>query len=121
MYDVGETTSHAPRQKNRFAQAMLQVAFAGTFPASLAQPVRRYLTTPCEIVVADETGILPQLSAIDVLVTMALTAEMGRPATRLRQTFRSRAPASIGSTVGPCRAERASPMHTATRPESPNM
>src|SRR6516165_5749696 len=84
MYDVGANTSHAPRQKNRFAQVMLQVAFAGTFPASLAQPVRRYLTTPCEIVVADETGILPRLSAIDVLVTMVLTAEMGHAATRLR-------------------------------------
>jgi len=84
MYDVGANTSHAPRQKNRFAQAMLQVAVAGTFPVSLAQPVRRYLTTPCEIVVADETGILPRLSAIDVLVTMTLTAEMGRAATRLR-------------------------------------
>jgi phosphoglycerate dehydrogenase-like enzyme len=63
---------------------MLQVAFAGTFPASLAQPVRRYLTTPCEIVVADETAILPRLPDIDVLVTMALTAEMGHAATRLR-------------------------------------
>jgi phosphoglycerate dehydrogenase-like enzyme len=63
---------------------MLQVAFAGTFPASLAEPVRRYLTTPCEIVVADEAAILPRLSAIDVLVTMALTAEMGQAATRLR-------------------------------------
>jgi phosphoglycerate dehydrogenase-like enzyme len=63
---------------------MLQVAFAGTFPASLEQPVRRHLTTPCEIVVADETDILPRLRHIDVLVTMALTAEMGRAATRLK-------------------------------------
>ena len=63
---------------------MLRVAFAGTFPASLEQPVRRYLTTPCDIVVADETGILPLLREIDVLVTMALTAEMGRAATRLK-------------------------------------
>jgi phosphoglycerate dehydrogenase-like enzyme len=63
---------------------MLQVAFAGTFPASLEQPVRRHLTTPCEIIVVDETGILPRLQHIDVLVTMALTAEMGRAATRLK-------------------------------------
>jgi phosphoglycerate dehydrogenase-like enzyme len=63
---------------------MLRVAFAGTFPASLEQPVRRFLTTPCDIVVADETGILPLLRDIDVLVTMTLTAEMGRAATRLR-------------------------------------
>jgi len=63
---------------------MLQVAFNGTFPASLEQPVRRHLSTPCEIVVANETDILSRLRHIDVLVTMALTAEMGRAATRLR-------------------------------------
>jgi hypothetical protein len=56
---------------------MLQVAFAGTFPASLEQPVRRHLTTPCEIIAAEETDILPRLQHIDVLVTMALTAGMG--------------------------------------------
>jgi phosphoglycerate dehydrogenase-like enzyme len=63
---------------------MLQVAFAGTFPASLQQPVRRHLTTPCEIIAAEETDILPRLQHIDVLVTMALTAEMARAATRLK-------------------------------------
>jgi len=63
---------------------MLQVAFNGTFPASLEQPVRRHLTTPCEITVDDETDILPRLGRIDVLVTMALTAEMGRAARRLK-------------------------------------
>ena len=63
---------------------MLQVAFAGTFPASLEQPVRRHLTTPCEIIVAEETDILPRLQHIDVLVTIALTAEMARAATRLK-------------------------------------
>lgn len=63
---------------------MLQVAFAGTFSASLEQPVRRHLTTPCEIIVADETDILPRLERIDVLVTMALTAAMGRAATALK-------------------------------------
>jgi phosphoglycerate dehydrogenase-like enzyme len=77
-------TSHLTPRENRFASAMLRVAFAGTFPASLEQPVRRYLTTPCDIVVADEPGILPLLRDIDVLVTMALTAEMGRAATRLK-------------------------------------
>ena len=63
---------------------MLQVAFAGTFPASLEQPVRRHLTTPCEIIVATEADILPRLPAVDVLVTMGFTAEMGRAATRLK-------------------------------------
>jgi len=56
---------------------MLQVAFAGTFPASLEQPVRRHLTTPCEIIVVDEADILSRLQHIDVLVTMALTARWG--------------------------------------------
>jgi phosphoglycerate dehydrogenase-like enzyme len=63
---------------------MLRVAFAGTFPASLEQPVRRHLTTPCEIIVADESDILPRLQHIDVLVTMTLTAEMGHAAARLK-------------------------------------
>jgi phosphoglycerate dehydrogenase-like enzyme len=63
---------------------MLHVAFVGTFTASLEQPVRRHLTVPCEIVVASEADILPRLPEIDVLVTMGLTAEMGRAATRLK-------------------------------------
>jgi phosphoglycerate dehydrogenase-like enzyme len=63
---------------------MLRVAFAGTFPASLEEPVRRHLTPTCEIVVSDEVGIIAQLAEIDVLVTMALTAEMGRASTRLK-------------------------------------
>jgi phosphoglycerate dehydrogenase-like enzyme len=63
---------------------MLQVAFAGTFPASLEQPVRRHLATPCEIILASEADILSRLPDIDVLVTMGLTAEMARVATRLK-------------------------------------
>src|SRR5215471_12488766 len=63
---------------------MLHVAFVGTFTASLEQPVRRHLTVPCDIVVASEADILPRLPEIDVLVTMGLTAEMGRAATRLK-------------------------------------
>jgi phosphoglycerate dehydrogenase-like enzyme len=63
---------------------MLQVAFAGTLPATLEQPVRRHLTTPCDIIAAEEIDILPRLQHIDVLVTMALTAEMARAATRLK-------------------------------------
>lgn len=63
---------------------MLCVAFAGTFPARLEQPVRRHLTTRCEIVVASEAGILPRLPEIDVLVAMGLTTEMARVASRLK-------------------------------------
>jgi phosphoglycerate dehydrogenase-like enzyme len=63
---------------------MINVAFAGVFPASLEEPVRRHLTVPCEIVVASEAEIIPQLSETEILVTMALTAEMAQAATRLR-------------------------------------
>ena len=63
---------------------MLRLAFAGTFPASLVEPVRRHLGVACKVVVADEVGIIGQLSDIDVLVTMMLTAEMGRAATSLK-------------------------------------
>jgi phosphoglycerate dehydrogenase-like enzyme len=63
---------------------VLRVAVAGTFAASLEQPLRRHLATRCDIVVSDEKGIVPLLADADILVTMALTAEMGRSATRLR-------------------------------------
>jgi phosphoglycerate dehydrogenase-like enzyme len=63
---------------------MLQVALAGTFAASLERVVRRHLTTPCEIIVVDEIGTVARLVEIDVLVTMALTAEMGRACSRLK-------------------------------------
>ena len=63
---------------------MLQVAFAGTFPASLEEPVRRHLVTPCEIIVGDEEAIISRLTDIDVLVTMGMTAQMGRASIRLK-------------------------------------
>jgi phosphoglycerate dehydrogenase-like enzyme len=63
---------------------MLRVAFAGTFPASLVEPVRRHLGIACEVVIADEADIIGQLVDVDVLVTMVLTAEMGRAASHLK-------------------------------------
>jgi phosphoglycerate dehydrogenase-like enzyme len=64
---------------------MLCVAFVGTFPASLSEPVRRHLTTPSEIIVVpNEADIISRLAEVDVLVTMALTDEIGRVATRLK-------------------------------------
>src|SRR4051812_10021242 len=63
---------------------MLRVAIAGTFAASLEQPLRSYLARPCDIVVSDEVGIVPYLSDADILVTMRLTTEMGRTAIRLK-------------------------------------
>jgi phosphoglycerate dehydrogenase-like enzyme len=63
---------------------MLRIAIAGTFAASLEQPLRRHLDVPCEIVVADETEIAPLLGGADVLISMAFTAEMGRQAANLK-------------------------------------
>src|SRR5215472_4745406 len=63
---------------------MLYVAFMGTFSASLVEPVRRNLSIPCEIAVSEEVGMISRLSEVDVLVTMALTQEIGRAATRLK-------------------------------------
>ncbi len=63
---------------------MLAVGFAGTFAASLEAPVRAQLGMPCEVVVADEAGIVARLGDVDVLVTMGFTREMGAAARRLR-------------------------------------
>src|SRR2546428_27149 len=63
---------------------MLAVAFAGTFAASLEAPVRAHLGIPCEVVVADEAGIVGKLADVDVLVTMGFTRAMGAAAGRLK-------------------------------------
>jgi hypothetical protein len=68
---------------------MLRVAVAGTFAASLEQPLRRRLAVQCDIVVSDETGIVALLADVDVLLTTVFTPEMGRRANRL-QTRASR-------------------------------
>src|SRR6266513_5526572 len=71
-----------PRDSRRWL--MLAIGFAGTFAATLEQPVRAKLNLPCNIIVANEAGIVPQLSGDDVLVTMGFTREMGEAAKRLR-------------------------------------
>jgi phosphoglycerate dehydrogenase-like enzyme len=63
---------------------LLELAIAGTFAASLEQPMRHHLNIPCNIVVSDEEGIIPLLGAADVLVTMGFTAAMGRAVTKLK-------------------------------------
>ena len=63
---------------------MLKVGIVGTFAASLEDAIRRNLTIPCEIVVSDEAGIIARLPEIDVLVTMVLSDETARAATRLK-------------------------------------
>src|SRR3989475_8516300 len=66
------------------AQPRLRVAFAGAFAVRLEQPVRTHLRMPCDIILADEAGIVSQLADVDVLVTMAFTREMGGAAKRLK-------------------------------------
>ncbi len=63
---------------------VLRVAFAGTFAASLEPRVRAHLTIPCDVIRADEAGIVTWLSDVDVLVTLAFTGEMGAAARRLK-------------------------------------
>lgn len=63
---------------------MLKIVIAGTFAASLENALRRHLADDCDIVVSDEAGIPSLLGDIDVLITMAFTAEMGLAARRLR-------------------------------------
>src|SRR2546421_8095229 len=63
---------------------MLTVAFAGTFAASLAAPVRTHLGIPCDIRVIAEAGIVHELGDADVLVAMAFTREMAMAGRRLK-------------------------------------
>jgi len=63
---------------------MPKIAFAGAFASRLAEPVRAYLTIPCEIVTGDETSIVAALGDVDVLVTLAFTREMSRAAGMLK-------------------------------------
>lgn len=63
---------------------MLRVAFAGTFAAHFAEPVRAHLGLPCDVIVDDETGIVSRLSEVDVVVTLAFNREMGAAARRLK-------------------------------------
>ncbi len=63
---------------------MINVAFVGTFAASVEGRVRRHLAVPCDVTVTDEDDVLAGLSEMDVLVTMGFTAEMGALARRLK-------------------------------------
>jgi hypothetical protein len=56
---------------------MLRVAFAGTFAARLEPRVRAHLEIPCDVIAGEEQEIVRQLPEVDVLVTLAFTAEMG--------------------------------------------
>lgn len=62
----------------------MKVAFAGSFAARMVEPVRALVGVGCEMVVADENGILPLLGDADVLVSISFTREMADAAPRLR-------------------------------------
>ena len=63
----------------------MKVAFAGSFAARLAEPVRAQLSLPCEFVADDdETAIVAHLHDADVLVSMSFSASMAEVAPRLR-------------------------------------
>src|SRR3989442_7338227 len=63
---------------------MVQVAFAGPFPATLEPSVRARLTMPCDVVMGDETGMVWRLGDVDVLVPLAFNREMGAAGRNLK-------------------------------------
>lgn len=62
----------------------MKVAFAGSFAARLAEPVKSQLAIPCDVIVGDEAGIIPELSDTDVLVSMGFTKAMAEASPNLR-------------------------------------
>ncbi|HET8531343.1 MAG TPA: hypothetical protein VFO08_09360, partial [Methylomirabilota bacterium] len=62
----------------------MKVAFAGVFAGHVAELVHARVQIPCDVVHGAEREILPRLSDVDVLVTMAFTPEMAAAAPRLR-------------------------------------
>jgi hypothetical protein len=73
---------------------MMKVAFAGAFAARLVEPVRTRLSLPCELIVGDETAIVPRLSDVDVLVSMGFTEHIWRSTRRGFAWCRCRVPVS---------------------------
>jgi len=62
----------------------VRIAFVGAFAVRLAEQVESHLTAPCDILTADEAGIVPQIADVDVVVSLAFTPAMGKAARRLR-------------------------------------
>jgi phosphoglycerate dehydrogenase-like enzyme len=63
---------------------MLTIAFAGSFAARLMEPVRERLSMPCDMLVGDEASLIPRLTDVDVLVSMAFSAHMAAASPKLR-------------------------------------
>ena len=62
----------------------MKAVFAGLFAVRLAEPVKKRLKYPCEIVTGEESAILQQLADADVLVSMGFDGVMAAAAPRLR-------------------------------------
>jgi phosphoglycerate dehydrogenase-like enzyme len=62
----------------------MKVGFAGPFSVRLADRVQRHLDIECEMILADEAGVVCRLPEVDVLVTLAFTRDMGAAAARLK-------------------------------------
>ena len=62
----------------------MKVGFAGPFSVRLADGVQRHLDIECEMILADEAGVVCRLPEVDVLVTLAFTRDMGAAAARLK-------------------------------------
>ena len=67
----------------------LCVGFAGTFSASMEPRVRAQLATPCDVIVADESGIVARLADVDVLVTLGFLGygRIGQEVARRARAF----------------------------------
>ena len=62
----------------------MKIAFAGAFAVRLEAQVRPRLPSGCEVIEADEAGIVTKLGDVDVLVTMGFTREMAAASSRLK-------------------------------------
>lgn len=59
-------------------------AFVGNFAATFVPVVQRHLSVACELIAGDEAAVASRLGEAEVLVTLALSAEMAGRAKRLR-------------------------------------
>ncbi|MEM9026978.1 MAG: 2-hydroxyacid dehydrogenase [Pseudomonadota bacterium] len=62
----------------------IRIAFAGSFSAQLAEPVRSRLTGPCDVITDDEASIAARLRDVDVLVSMGFSRKMADAAPKLK-------------------------------------
>lgn len=62
----------------------MKVTFAGSFAIRLAEPVKKLLSVPCDVVAGDEAGIVAELADTDVLVSMGFTKVMAEACPNLR-------------------------------------